>query len=134
MIFLSYSKRYMNYAFELPGIDMSGDDVMLSANTSPENTLAYGEDYVKVQILPSYEVEEQQRQIKAAELYDRGVLPSRMLLGIYGYRNPDTIIKMRQEEQGVLEIAQAVNEHPELIGLIQKYLTSSQQANPTPKE
>lgn len=133
-IFLSYSKRYMNYAFELPGIDMSGDDVMLSANTSPENTLAYGEDYVKVQILPSYEVQEQQRQIKAAELYDRGLLPSRMLLGIYGYRNPDTIIKMRQEEQGVLEIAQAVNEHPELIGLIQKYLTSSQQANPTPKE
>lgn len=123
----NYIVRFRSYPHKIKGLDLeTGRQTPRTVNTNPENSLE-AESYYCVPIIQiDPEALRQAEQEQAMALFQKGLMGKLDTLKRIDVNNPERVYENLLREQGLEEIANAVQENPELIQVIQEYLQSKE--------
>ena len=134
LMFNIVNKR--KFAHHITGLAEDGvTEVPREVNTNIMNTLNSDDFRVETHMQPSSEIMKQTEKQLILDLMNSGKFPLKAGLKILDFTsvNVDQVMKELEQEQGVAEIADLIEQNPELPQIIQQYL-SQKQGNAQPEQ
>jgi len=137
-ILKDYLSFYRCYEHSIRDMDENGNPTLTRVNSDSETLLESEGNYVVVDIVENTEALKQLRQQQALGLFERQLLTKEDALRMQELPNTERLVDNLSKQDEMMQLAQAVNENPELKAMIIEYMQTGsiggQSQEPTPNK